>query len=99
MTRTSTAPAALGTALLLGLGLAACGDEVDDGTVVEEVTDVSTETETEVVEDVVTVEPTATVTETDEEEVEVEVTETETEIEFDPEATQELSDIEATLEP
>lgn len=84
-------PVAIGAALVLGL--AGCGDDTGEGTVVVEETAVSTETETAVVEEDVTVAPTATVTETDDVEVETEVTETETDVEFDPEATQDLEDV------
>ncbi len=97
MKRTLMMPAALGATLVLGL--TGCGDDVGDGTVVVEETAVSTETEVAEVEEEVTVEPTATVTRTDEEEVEVTVTETETDVEFDPDATQELDDLDVTVEP
>ena len=94
MKRTLMTPAAIGAALVLGL--AGCAEE--DGVVEEEVSVTETEVETEVVEDEVTVEPTATVTDVEEVEVEVTETETETDVEFDPDATQELEDIEATLD-
>lgn len=97
MNRTIMTPVTIGAALVLGL--AGCGDDADEGTVVEEVTAVSTETEQAVVEEEVTVEPTETITETDEVEVEVTETATETDVEFDPEATQELDDLEVTVDP
>lgn len=97
MNRTLMTPAAIGAALVLGL--AGCGDDADDGTVVVEETAVSTETETDVVEEEETVAPTATETDVVEEEVEVTETETETDVEFDPEATQELEDVDATVSP
>lgn len=61
MKRTIMTPVAIGAALVLGL--AGCGE--DDGTVVVEETVLSTETETEEVEEEVVVEPTETITETD----------------------------------
>ena len=91
----TTATAAIGTALVLGL--AGCAE--DDGVVEEEIEVTDTETETEVVEEEISVEPTETVTDIEEVEEEVTETITETDVEFDPEATQELEDLDVTVEP